>query len=693
MAAQPRKGSSRTRPASSSGSGSRPKIVRSHAPVEEDEIESFRMPRRRERRESVLKSVLEGRGHEFGGVAQICFGILLSMSIYVEFAGPLGRLLDTTFSSLLGVGRFVLPIVIVAAGFASINRKSLQHRVRLACGWTVLCVGILAVIHIIWGTSFGDLDNDAVSRTGGWFGWIIGEPLQSLMGSFAAVIVLIAIMFCSVLLITANSPAQLYRRIKAWVNGVSLDSLRSNGDEEVGEYDEYGEPIFYDIDLDEDPKRRKRKQIARDEEETDEEDEEVEEKPRRVRKPLLKHKPVVTSAANPSAAKIEKAAPQQMPLGPGAKASVWTLPNLDLLTVTRHEKADVKATEERGEILVNALKKHSVETELVDYTRGPTVTRYELSLGGGVKVAKVTSLSKDIAYTMAATDVRILAPIPGKSAIGIEVPNAQRELVSLGDLMVSPEARTAMHPLDVGVGKDIAGRSVFLNISTTPHMLVAGTTGAGKSSAINCIITSVLMRSTPEQVRMILIDPKQVEMAQYARLPHLLTPPVTNPKKAANALGWAVKEMERRYDLLVEAGFRDITGFNAAYDRGELESEEGAEKTFERMPFILIVVDELNDLMMVAARDVEDCITRIAQKARAVGIHLIVATQRPSVNVITGVIKANIPARMAFAVSSLTDSRVQALMAKVLAVTPATVCSVELQETPMTTNCYVRQWT
>jgi S-DNA-T family DNA segregation ATPase FtsK/SpoIIIE len=259
---------------------------------------------------------------------------------------------------------------------------------------------------------------------------------------------------------------------------------------------------------------------------------------------------------------------------------------------------------------------------------------------------------------MAATDVRILAPIPGKSAIGIEVPNAQRELVSLGDLMMSQEARGAGHPLDVAVGKDIAGRAVFLNISTTPHMLIAGTTGAGKSSAINCIITSVLMRSTPDQVKMILIDPKQVEMAQYARLPHLLTPPVTNPKKAANALGWAVKEMERRYDLLVEAGFRDIVGYNAAYDRGDLSEEQNTDQSFDRIPYILIVVDELNDLMMVAARDVEDCITRIAQKARAVGIHLIVATQRPSVNVITGVIKANIPARMAFAVSSLTDSRV-----------------------------------
>ena len=295
-------------------------------------------------------------------------------------------------------------------------------------------------------------------------------------------------------------------------------------------------------------------------------------------------------------------------------------------------------------------------------TIGPTVTQYALDLGPGVKVNRVTGLSHDIQYAMASPDVRILAPIPGRSAIGVEVPNRQRELVTLGDVLVAPEAQAATPTLAVGLGRDIEGKSVMLDLATLPHVLIAGATGAGKSSCINSLVTSLLMRCTPDQVRLILVDPKRVELGAYNDLPHLLTQVVTNPKKAANALDWAVREMDLRYELLAEVGVRDITGYNAAFDRGELPTTDEPDPVtghgYERLPFIVIVVDELNDLMMVAARDVEASICRIAQMARAVGIHLVIATQRPSVDVITGVIKANVPSRLAFSVSSLADSRV-----------------------------------
>jgi S-DNA-T family DNA segregation ATPase FtsK/SpoIIIE len=345
---------------------------------------------------------------------------------------------------------------------------------------------------------------------------------------------------------------------------------------------------------------------------------------------------------------------------------VWKLPSPTVLKHTQAQEVDRRLVEEGGRILEQALAAHGVETRLVGMTVGPTVTRYELELGPGVKVAKVTNLHKDIAYAMASPDVRILAPIPGRSAIGVEVPNRQRQLVALADILVSEEAKRASHPLEVALGRDISGRSVMANLADMPHLLIAGATGAGKSSCINSLISSILVRSTPDQVRLILVDPKRVELGAYNGLPHLLTQVVVNPKRAANALAWAVHEMERRYDLLAEVGVRDITGYNAAFDRGDLKPEpasvanggDSSDKEFTRLPFILVVVDELNDLMMVAARDVEESICRIAQMARAVGIHLVIATQRPSVDVITGVIKANIPSRLAFAVSSLADSRV-----------------------------------
>ena len=478
----------------------------------------------------------------------------------------------------------------------------------------------------------------------------------------------------------------------------------------------------------------------------------------------------VVVGAEPSGGDVLRAATvagkaEQLSLPVAPTSGSWKLPPLKLLKRSKEQDLDRKGIEERGRVLERALAGHGVETHLVGYTVGPTVTRFELELGAGVKVARVTTLAKDIAYAMASPDVRILAPIPGRSAIGVEVPNRDRQLVTLGSVLQSIEAQRSTHPLEVAFGRDIAGRPVMVNLAEMPHLLIAGATGAGKSSCINSVITSILMRATPDEVRLILVDPKRVELGHYNGLPHLLTQVVVNPKRAANALSWAVTEMERRYDLLAECGMRDITGYNAAVDRGELdggalaglrtpsaadragllaelalagaglagsdlvdetdlaeshladddlpsadlvdeaymdyeaalvdevdladaagaddqETERdawlagvdmastpvvagpggslgaGAGTRHVRLPFILIVVDELNDLMMVAARDVEESICRIAQMARAVGIHLVIATQRPSVDVITGVIKANIPSRLAFSVSSLADSRV-----------------------------------
>ena len=335
------------------------------------------------------------------------------------------------------------------------------------------------------------------------------------------------------------------------------------------------------------------------------------------------------------------------------KSSTYKLPPVSLLEKGSSVSSSKKLLQQTATDLTNLLKEHGVEAELTNIVPGPTVTRYEIELAPGVKVSKVTSLSHDIAYALATPDVRLLAPIPGRSAIGIEIPNRQRKLVSLCDVLQSPEANNNPHPLSVGLGLDISGKARLVNLSELPHVLIAGQTGAGKSSCINSIVTSLLVRANPDEVKMVMVDPKRVELGQYNNVPHLLTKVITNPKKAVDALSWAVAEMDRRYDLLADSHVRDINGYHEKFDAGLLDEEK-----FDRFPYIVVFIDELNDLMMVAGREVESAIVRLAQMARAIGIHLVVATQRPSVDVITGVMKANIPSRLAFSVASTTDSRV-----------------------------------
>jgi S-DNA-T family DNA segregation ATPase FtsK/SpoIIIE len=619
----------------------------------------------------VVGAAFDGRGHDVWGMIFVVAGLVSGLAIYFDLGGPLGQFIDDASGFLFGLLRVLMPPALVGCGVLLIRTGGDKERegdnFRTITGAVVVLVAFAGFCHLFGGQPSLNADNrvENLSDAGGLLGVAVAGPLEAIVWTFGATIVLAAVAFLGAVMfmgIPVRDAVGIVRRSVARIGTAIQSSLQSlftlgRDRDAVDDDDGHGGEV---IDL-RDPRpglSTPFDHAADDDEDVEEEIEiPVVESARRAPRPK---KTDDTTAVMPVGEPTQLA----IDLGPALMASPWKLPPLSLLKRASSREVDTARVSERGHQLERALAEHGVQTRLVNMVVGPTVTRYELELGPGVKVARVTSLNRDIAYAMASADVRILAPIPGKQAIGVEVPNTDRQVVALGDILASTEARNAKHPLEVAIGRDINGRAVLVNLATMPHILIAGATGAGKSSCLNSIITSILMRSTPDQVRMILVDPKRVEMSQYERVPHLLTAVVTDPKKAANALAWAVREMERRYDLLHHCGFRDITGYNAAYDKDELKpalgevEPDGSPKEYKRLPLIVVVVDELADLMMVAARDVEDSICRIAQMARAVGIHLVIATQRPSVNVITGLIKANVPARLAFAVSSQTDSRV-----------------------------------
>lgn len=616
------------------------------------------------------------------GLFLIVAGVLAALGIYTETSGLLGRAFDEGFGWAIGVFRYLAPFVVVVAGLAVIRRGGEPHALppHFIVGGIAAVVSTTGLVHLAgdsptWGSTVAEL-----SGAGGVLGLLVGGPLLAVASFWGALLILLSFGIGGLIVMTGVSLQTLIegtlRRARplagAAANGTRslfvMDRHDAEGDVidlrddnspppvQVGAptdafVDEDGQNLDSTIEIpvpplepapDETPDGTPDETVAVF-------DQDVDAAPPTVVVP--------NASSEPQQLETELAVTTQ-----GDRT--WVLPSMSLLSRSNSQDVDQDAVIARGRTLERALAEHGVETRLINMVVGPTVTRFELELGLGVKVSKVKNLSDDIAYAMASPDVRIIAPIPGKQAIGVEVPNENRQIIAVGDILASAEARKAIGPMEVAIGRDINGKSLLADLSKMPHTLVAGATGAGKSSGINSIITSLLMRNTPDDVRMILIDPKRVEMTQYERIPHLLTQPVTDPKKAANALAWAVREMERRYELLEECRFRDIGGYNAAFDKGKVKAKkgelgpDGEPRQFKRLPYILVVVDELADLMMVAARDVEDSIVRIGQKARAVGIHMVIATQRPSVDVITGLIKANVPARIAYAVSSMQDSRV-----------------------------------
>ena len=600
----------------------------------------------------VEKDVEPERRRDGTGLFILVLALVFASRAWFMLPGPVGETIGAITSTLFGMAAPLVPAVLFYSAWRVLRHpRDVDGAPRTGLGWFLLTMGGLGLINLSRGLPRPDQMAE-LQRAGGVLGFLASSFIADLSSTWVAVPVLLIVTLLGVFFVIGKPLRVILAGIRT-----AFSSLVERP-EEPQEKLELGVDVPYDTPL-----------ITEDDEPSHDDSvydyEADEDYPLESGTGLDDPTPQAHAPTVPGPEeKPDLPPPVHTPMTGRAEQLqlsgdiMYQLPDESLLAPGTRPKARTEASDRIVRQLAATLEEFAIDARVTGYTRGPTVTRYEVELGNAIKVSKVTGLADNIAYAVGSNEIRILTPIPGKSAIGIEIPNLDKEVVSLGDVLRSPKARSDHHPLTVGLGKDVEGGFVLANMAKMPHLLVAGATGSGKSSFINSLITSIMMRATPEEVRMLLVDPKRVELNHYEGIPHLVTPIITNPKKAAEALAWVVREMDMRYDDLAAFGFRHVDDFNKAVKAGQVKLPEGSQRVLAPYPYLLVVVDELADLMMVAPRDVEESVVRITQLARAAGIHLVLATQRPSTDVVTGLIKANVPSRLAFATSSMTDSRV-----------------------------------